>query len=150
MHTYGNEFYGGNGIVGAQVPIGAGVALAHQYQGKKNVCVALYGDGAANQGQVFEAYNMAQLWRLPAVFICENNNYAMGTRVDRHAASGDFYTRGDYVPGIRVRRSPSLSMTPSHSHFSCTLVRWMEWMCLRCVRRVDLPLTMRAMETVPC
>jgi pyruvate dehydrogenase E1 component alpha subunit len=73
MHMFAHEFYGGNGIVGAQVPVGAGIALAHKYRGKNNMCFALYGDGAANQGQVFEAFNMAKLWDLPVVFGCENN-----------------------------------------------------------------------------
>lgn len=102
MHLYCPEFYGGNGIVGAQVPLGAGVALAHKYNDNKRVCLTLYGDGAANQGQAFEAYNMAKLWQLPTVFVCENNGFAMGTSAERGAASTDYYSRGDYIPGIWV------------------------------------------------
>lgn len=72
MHMFSTGFYGGNGIVGAQVPVGAGIAFANQYEGKPNVTLALYGDGASNQGQVFEAYNMAKLWNLPCIFACES------------------------------------------------------------------------------
>ncbi|XP_041439532.1 pyruvate dehydrogenase E1 component subunit alpha, somatic form, mitochondrial-like isoform X2 [Xenopus laevis] len=98
MHMYAKNFYGGNGIV----PLGAGVALACKFFGKNEICLSLYGDGAANQGQIFETYNMAALWKLPCIFICENNRYGMGTSVERAAASTDYYKRGDYIPGLRV------------------------------------------------
>lgn len=102
MHMYAPNFYGGNGIVGAQVPLGAGVALACKYKGNNGVCLALYGDGAANQGQIFEAYNMAHLWKLPCIFVCENNGYGMGTSAERASCNTNYYQRGDVLPGIWV------------------------------------------------
>ena len=106
MHMFSAEkrFYGGHGIVGACVPIGAGLGFAHKYNGTSNVSLTYYGDGAANQGQIYEAFNMAALWKLPVVFIIENNQYGMGTSVQRASASPDFYRRGEPfgIPGRKV------------------------------------------------
>src|SRR5215213_6109940 len=96
MHMFSKEknFYGGHGIVGANVPLGAGIAFANRYRGNGAVCLTYFGDGAANQGQVYESFNMAKLWKLPVVFIIENNKYAMGTSIERSAATTDFSHRG--------------------------------------------------------
>ncbi|BFZ60364.1 alpha subunit of pyruvate dehydrogenase [Saitoella coloradoensis] len=102
MHMFAKGFFGGNGIVGAQVSVGAGLGFAMKYWGRKNCSFALYGDGAANQGQVFEAYNMAKLWDLPVIFGCENNKYGMGTSAARSSALTEYYKRGQYIPGLKV------------------------------------------------
>ena len=96
MHMFSKEkhFYGGHGIVGAQVPLGAGLAFADKYLGNDNVTFTYFGDGAANQGQVYETYNMAELWNLPVVFVIENNHYAMGTSVQRSTHSKTLWERG--------------------------------------------------------
>jgi len=106
MHMFSREanFFGGHGIVGAQVPIGTGLAFAHKYKNDGGVCFAYFGDGAVNQGQVSEAFNMASLWKLPVVYVIENNKYGMGTSVERASAVIELYRRGDNfgIPGIQV------------------------------------------------
>jgi len=112
MHMFSNEhrFYGGNGIVGAQASLGTGLAFASKYRGDGSVSITYFGDGAANQGQVYESFNMAKLWNLPVVYVIENNKYAMGTSVERAAATTDFSQRGlsfdipgEQVDGMDVR-----------------------------------------------
>ncbi len=106
MHMFSREkkFYGGHGIVGAQVPLGTGLAFAHKYRAVKNVALTYFGDGSANQGQVYEAFNMAALWKLPVVYIIENNRYGMGTSVERSTAVVDFYKHGEAfgIPGEAI------------------------------------------------
>jgi pyruvate dehydrogenase E1 component alpha subunit len=106
MHMFSPEkgFYGGHGIVGACVPLGAGLAFADKYRGNNRVCLTYFGDGAANQGQVYEAFNMAQLWKLPVVFIIENNMYAMGTSIERASSTTNLSQRGLSfgIPGENV------------------------------------------------
>jgi pyruvate dehydrogenase E1 component alpha subunit len=106
MHMFSREknFFGGHGIVAAQVPIGTGLAFAHKYKGEKAVCLTYLGDGAINQGQVYESFNMAALWKLPCVYVIENNQYGMGTSVSRAAAGKSLADRGSSygIPGLQV------------------------------------------------
>ena len=106
MHMFSREvdFYGGHGIVGASVPIGTGLAFANRYRGNDRVCLSYFGDGAANQGQVYESFNMAELWQLPVVYVIENNQYAMGTSVARSSAQTNLSKRGVSfnIPGEQV------------------------------------------------
>jgi pyruvate dehydrogenase E1 component alpha subunit len=106
MHMFAPEkhFYGGHGIVGASAPLGAGLAFANLYRGNGDVCLCYFGDGAANQGQVYETFNMAELWKLPIVFVIENNKYAMGTSIERSSATTELCQRGASfaIPGEHV------------------------------------------------
>ncbi|WP_443019473.1 pyruvate dehydrogenase (acetyl-transferring) E1 component subunit alpha [Sphingomonas adhaesiva] len=106
MHMFSVEhkFYGGHGIVGAQVSLGAGLAFSHKYNNDGGVTLAYFGDGAANQGQVYESFNMAELWKLPIIFVIENNQYAMGTSVNRASSEDQLYRRGESfrIPGLQI------------------------------------------------
>ena len=106
MHMFSSEkhFYGGHGIVGAQVSLGTGIAFANKYRKNGNVCLAYFGDGASNQGQVYESFNMAALWNLPVIYVIENNKYAMGTAIHRSSAQTDLSQRGASfgIPGEQV------------------------------------------------
>jgi pyruvate dehydrogenase E1 component alpha subunit len=106
MHMFSTEkkFYGGHGIVGAQVSLGTGLAFAHKYNEDGGVAMSYFGDGASNQGQVYESFNMAELWKLPIIYVIENNQYAMGTSVNRSSSEDQLYRRGESfrIPGIQV------------------------------------------------
>lgn len=106
MHMFSREkkFYGGHGIVGASVPLGTGLAFAHKYRGDGGINYCYFGDGAANQGQVYESFNMASLWKLPVIYVIENNRYAMGTAIERASATTEFFRRGEAfgIPGVAV------------------------------------------------
>ena len=106
MHMFSREkdFFGGHGIVGAQVSLGTGLAFANKYRGNDRVALTYFGDGAANQGQVYESFNMAELWGLPVIYVIENNQYAMGTAVGRASGQPDLHLRGESfaVPGVQV------------------------------------------------
>ncbi len=106
MHMFSVEkqFYGGHGIVGAQVPLGTGIAFAHKYRENGFICLTYLGDGAINQGQVYESFNMASLWKLPVIYVIENNEYAMGTSVKRSHSTTELYKRGEGfgIPGRQV------------------------------------------------
>jgi pyruvate dehydrogenase E1 component alpha subunit len=104
MFSVDHGFYGGHGIVGAQVPLGTGLAFKHKYAEDGGVCLTYMGDGAVNQGQVYEAFNMAKLWDLPIIYVVENNQYAMGTSIQRSSAEPDLFRRGQAhrIPGLQV------------------------------------------------
>ena len=114
MHMFSVEkqFWGGHGIVGANVPLGTGLAFAQKYKGSDNLTMVYFGDGAANQGQVYESFNMASLWQLPVIYIIENNEYAMGTSTKRHAADTHLYKRGESfgIPGVQINGMSVLEM----------------------------------------
>lgn len=106
MHMFSREkkFYGGHGIVGGQVPLGTGLAFAHKYNKDNGVCFTYFGDGSVNQGQIYESFNMAQLWSLPVLYIIENNKYGMGTAIHRSSSTTELYQRGSAhgIPGLQV------------------------------------------------
>ena len=121
MHLYNksHNFFGGAGIVGAQVPVGAGLAFAAKYKTPAGqptpIALAMYGDGAANQGQVWEAANMCALWKLPCAFVIENNHYGMGTATNRSSCNEKYYTMGNVIPGIKVNGMNVLAVRQAFS-----------------------------------
>ena len=119
MHFYSKEhrFFGGNGIVGAQIPIGTGIAFAEKYRGSKNLCVTIFGDGAARQGALYESFNMAMSWNLPVLYICENNGYAMGTSVKRTSNVEELYKIGC---AFEMPSEPVDGMSPEALHEALT------------------------------
>lgn len=115
MHFFSKEhnYFGGNGIVGAQIPIGTGIALAEKYKKTDNLCVTMFGDGAARQGALYESFNMAMTWNLPVLYICENNHYAMGTSVERTSNVEDLYKIGS---AFEMPSKPVDGMKPEEVH----------------------------------
>ena len=122
MHFYNKEhnFFGGQGIVGAQVPVGTGLAFANKYKTPLGepmpVAIGCYGDGAANQGQIWESMNMAALWKLPMIFCIENNQYGMGTSIARHSCNNDYYTMGNVIAGLKMNGMNVLSVREGMKH----------------------------------
>src|SRR6267154_6732927 len=115
-HLHTEFLWGHHGIVGAQVPINTSIAFAMKYLKQPSTMFTLYGDGAINQGQVFEAFNMAKLWDLPCVFVCENNKYGMGTSAERSSSNTEYFTRGDKIPGIQANGMDIIASAQAVKH----------------------------------
>jgi len=124
IHCYYDHFFGGNGIVGAQTPLGTGLAFTRKYKGDGGISVTIYGDGASNQGQLSEAANMAALWKLPVIYVCENNQYGMGTSTERSTANPEYYKKGCEfkTPGIWVNGMDVLAVKKGYE-FTADYVR---------------------------